>query len=129
MAKNVGRKFIVKRDGTPVANVRTRSLSINREQIDATDDDSNGWREHLSDVAQADVSLSVEGVFADNSILQEALNQNQGLIAHELEFPDGAIISGDFAMTSFELEAAYNEVATYTFELQSSGEITFTAAP
>jgi len=129
MAKSVGRKFVVKRDGVPVANVRTRSLSINREQVDATDDDSNGWREHLGDVAQADVSMSVEGVFSDDSILQEALNTDQGLVAHTLETPSGATIDGDFAMTSFELEAAYNEVATYTFEIQSSGPATFNPAP
>lgn len=129
MAKNVGRKFIVKRNGSPVANVRTRSLTINREQVDVTDDDSSGWREHLGDVAQAEVNMSVEGVFSSQSILSEAMDTTSGLVAHTLEFPDGATISGDFALTSFQLEASYNEVSTYSFELQSSGSISYTAAP
>lgn len=128
MAKNVGRKFIISRDGTPIANVRTKSLTINRENVDATDDDSNGWREHIADVGQAEVNISVEGVFNGHDIMTEALDIDSGLVAHELEFPDGATLTGSFALGSFELEATYNEVSTFTFEIQSSGEITYTAA-
>lgn len=130
MAKNVGRKFLVKR-GDPaatIANVRTRTLSINRELIDVSDDDSSGWRELLADIGQAEVNMTVEGVFSSHDIIEEALDLTSGLVAHELEFPDTSTIAGDFALSSFELTGEYNGVATYSFEIQSSGEITYTGA-
>lgn len=128
--KNVGRKFIVKRGdpATAIANVRTRTLSINREQIDVTDDDSSGWRELLDDIGQAEVNMTVEGVFSSHDIMEDALDTSTNVVASELELPDTATVDGDFALSSFELTGEYNGVATYSFELQSDGEISYTAA-
>lgn len=129
MAKNVGRKFLVKR-GDPaatIANVRTRTMSINRELIDASDDGSSGWRELLDDVGQAEVNMTVEGVFSSHDIMEEALDLATGLVASELECPDTSTIDGDFALANFELTGEYNGIATYSFEIQSSGAVEYTA--
>lgn len=128
MAKQLGRKIIVARGGTPIANVRTKSLSINREPVDVTDDDSAGWRELLDEPGQMEINMTVEGVFSSDSILQEAMSTSSGLTAHTLTFADGGALTGSFALASFELEGAYNEAATYSFEIQSSGVITYTPA-
>lgn len=131
MAKQMGRKITISRGGSPaepIANVRTKTVSINREPVDATDDDSNGWRELLGEPGQSELNMTVEGVFASDTILSEALDTSSGLVAHTLEFDDGATIEGDFFLATFELTGEYNGVATYSFELQSSGEVTYTAA-
>lgn len=128
MAKFLGRKLILQRDGTPIANIRTKSLSINRELVDTTDDDSGAWAEHLDEPGQIEVTMSVEGVFADDSILDDALDPQSGNVAHTLVYPDGSEISADFGISSFEQEAEYNDVTTYSFELRASGEVTRTPA-
>lgn len=127
MAKSLGRKITLERDGAPIANIRTKSLSINRELVDTTDDDSSGWAEHLDEAGQVEVTMSVEGVFADDTVLQEALDPASGNKPHTLIYPDGSEISGDFGIASFEQEAEYNAVTTYSFELRASGEVTRTA--
>jgi len=96
MAKYLGRKVILKKDNTPIANVRTKSLSINRELVDSSDDDSGAWATHLDEPGQIDVSISVEGVIADHSILGEALNVATGNETYTLTYPDGGIVSGSF---------------------------------
>ena len=128
MAKYLGRKVILKKGATPIANVRTKSLSINRELVDSSDDDSGAWATHLDEPGQIDVSISVEGVIADHSILGEALNVATGNETYTLTYPDGGIVSGSFGLSSFALEDTYNDVSTYSFEMRASGEVTYTAA-
>jgi len=127
MAKYLGRKVILKKDNTPIANVRTKSLSINRELVDSSDDDSGAWATHLDEPGQIDVSISVEGVIADHSILGEALNVANGNETYTLTYPDGGIVSGSFGLSSFALEDTYNDVSTYSFEMRASGEVTYSA--
>jgi len=127
MAKYLGRKVILKKDNTPIANVRTKSLSINRELVDSSDDDSGAWATHLDEPGQIDVSISVEGVIADHSILGEALNVATGNETYTLTYPDGGIVSGSFGLSSFALEDTYNDVSTYSFEMRASGEVTYSA--
>jgi TP901-1 family phage major tail protein len=128
MAKYLGRKVILKKGTTPIANVRTKSLSINRELVDSSDDDSGAWATHLDEPGQIDVSISVEGVIADHSVLGEALNVATGNETYTLTYPDGGIVSGSFGLSSFALEDTYNDVSTYSFEMRASGEVTYTAA-
>jgi TP901-1 family phage major tail protein len=128
MVKYLGRKVILKKGATPIANVRTKSLSINRELVDSSDDDSGAWATHLDEPGQIDVSISVEGVIADHSILGEALNVATGNETYTLTYPDGGIVSGSFGLSSFALEDTYNDVSTYSFEMRASGEVTYTAA-
>ena len=127
MVKYLGRKVILKKGATPIANVRTKSLSINRELVDSSDDDSGAWATHLDEPGQIDVSISVEGVIADHSILGEALNAATGNETYTLTYPDGGIVSGSFGLSSFALEDTYNDVSTYSFEMRASGEVTYTA--
>lgn len=128
MAKYLGRKVILSKSGVPVANIRTKSLTINRELVDVTDDDSGAWAEHLDEPGQIDVSMSVEGVISDYSVLDDALSPTSGNQTHTLTYPDGSTISASFGLSSFALEDTYNDVSTYSFELRASGTVTRTAA-
>ena len=125
MAKALGRKLIYKRDGEPIANLRTKSLSVNNELVDVTDDDSSGWREHLDEPGQIEVNWSIDGVLANDTLLIEALSKSL-IKGDEIEYADGGTLTGDFALASYSEDHNYNEVATFSAELQSSGEITYT---
>lgn len=127
MSKQLGREITVERDSEPIANIRTKSMSVNREPVDFTDDDSSGWRELAEKPGQIEVSMSVEGVLSDDTLRDEALSTD-GLKVNTLEYSDGGTVAGDFLLTSYEEEGTYNDVTTFSAELQGSGEITYTAA-
>jgi predicted secreted protein len=127
MAKYLGRKVILKKGTTPIANVRTKSMSINRELVDSSDDDSGAWATHLDEPGQIDVSMTVEGVIADHTIMAEALNPATGNEDYSLTYPDGGIVSASFGFSSFALEDTYNDISTYSFDMRASGEVTYTA--
>ena len=126
MPKYLGRKVILAKGLTPIANIRTKSLSINRELVDSSDDDSGAWATHLDEPGQIDVSMSVEGVISDHSIMGDALNPAIGNETYTLTYPDTGVVSGSFGLSSFSLEDTYNDVSTYSFEMRASGEVTYT---
>lgn len=129
MAYNVGRKLVVKRGGTKIASVRTKTMTINNEAIDITDDDDSGYRTLLEDPAQKQIDLSVEGLTSDDVLIDKAANGTSLIELYTLELPSGATITGDFRFNNLEIGAEYNAAVTFTAEIQSTGSYTFTAAP
>ena len=128
MAKVLGRKLIISRDGTPIANVRTKSLNLPNELVDVTDGDSAGWQTYLDEVGQKGMNISVEGVLATDALRQEAMSMTGIISADTITDADGAEWSGNFALANYSEEHPYNEAATFSAELQSSGAITYTPA-
>lgn len=129
MAANVGRQLVIKRGGSTVAGVRTKSVTINNEAIDVTTDDDTGYRTLLEEPGQKQIDLSVEGLTKDDNLLQSAADGTTLIEAYTIEFPSGATITGDFRFNNLELGAEYNAAITFTAEIQSTGSYTFTAAP
>jgi len=129
MASNVGRKLIIKRDGTTIAGVRTKSVTINNEAIDVTTDDDSGYRTLLEEPGQKQIDLSVEGLTKDDALLQSAAEGTTLIDAYTIEFPSGATITGDFRFNNLEMGAEYNAAITFTAEIQSTGSYSYTAAP
>lgn len=129
MAKNVGRKLEIRRNGTLIAGVRTKSVTINNEAIDVTSDDDSGFRTLLDEPGQKQVDLSVEGLTSDDVLLAAAADGSSFIDTYTITFPSGAEISGDFRFNNFEMGAEYNSAITFTAEIQSSGSFTYTAAP
>jgi len=129
MASNVGRKLLIKRDGTTIAGVRTKSVTINNEAIDVTTDDDSGYRTLLEEPGQKQIDLSVEGLTKDDALLQSAAEGTTLIDAYTIEFPSGATITGDFRFNNLEMGAEYNAAITFTAEIQSTGSYSYTAAP
>lgn len=129
MASQIGRKLIVKKDGTAIAGVRTKSLTINNEAVDVTTDDDDGFRTLLSESGQKQVDMSVEGLTKDDALLKLAAEGSALVEAFTIEFPSGAEITGDFRINNLEIGAEYNDAITFTAEIHSTGEYTYTDAP
>lgn len=126
MAKVLGRKLILSRDGVPIANLRTKSLSINNELVNVSDDDSSGWQEFLDEPGEVAANWSVDGVLANDTLRAEALSKSL-IKADTITYDDGGTMTGDFALASYSEEHAYSDAATFSAEIQSSGVITYTA--
>ena len=76
------------------------------------------------------IDMSVEGILKDNALIQLASAGGSMLISeYEMNIPGIGKFTGDFYFGSMEIGAEYNDAVTFSAEIQSSGEYTFTEAP
>ena len=130
MASNLGRKLLLKVDGAVVAGLRTRGLSVNKEAIDVTTDDDDGFRKLLSEAGQVSLDMSIDGLTKDAELRAAALTSTSiTLTGVTVEYPNGDSLAFDeVMMNSFEESGSYNEAISFTASLQSSGAWTYTPA-
>ena len=129
MAASVGRRITFywggNSPGADIAGVREKGINVAGEPIDVTSDEDSGWRTLLENPAQNEVNISLSGVTKDERLRNDFFNGNRTQIA-QIVWPNGAILSGTFYLASLEITGAYNDAATFSAELQSSGAVTFT---
>lgn len=137
MAAQTGRTALVKLDNTgggsyqTVGGVRTRSLKINSETVDVTNSDStNQWRELLATAGVKSVEISVSGVFIDDAYINQCIAYANACTIRNWQWIHSAIgtFQGAFQVADIELGAEYNGAVSFSFTLQSAGEVTFTQA-
>lgn len=125
----VGRELKLTRDGVAIAGVRTKSFTINRNPVDVTNDDDNGYRALLGDPGEIQVDFSVDGVTKDSILRGAAMGTTNVLEDLELEWPDGYKIKMDFFLASYEESGNYNEAITFSASFQGTGEPVITLPP
>jgi len=116
---------------TTIGGLRSSSLTINEETVDVTNKDSSGNRELLADGGILSMSISGSGVFTDSTAEQSFRSAAVGATTFQtftFIIPDLGSYAGTFQVTSLEYAGEYNGEATYSFSLESSGAITFSAA-
>lgn len=128
MAANSGRKLLIKRDGVVLAGVRTKAVNINREPVDITNDDDDGWRGLLAEPGEKQIDLTVGGVTKDDTLRAVAFTDPAIFEDMTLEYPDGSSIEGDFYISAYNESGDYNDAITFEATFQSSGIITYTPA-
>lgn len=127
MAANVGRNLKLEISGTAIAGVRTKSLSINREAIDITSDDDEGFRTLLAEAGQVALDISFDGITKDATLRAAIMTASDIELANlAIEYPDGGTIAGTFMLTSLEESGTYNDAVQFSGTLQSSGAWTYT---
>lgn len=127
MAASSGRELLIKKGASVIAGVRTKTVTINGEPIDVTTDDDSGFRTLLADPATRMIDLSVEGITKDDTLRAIVAGAGPQLLTDiTVEYPDGAVIAGDFYLVSIEESGEYQDAVTFTATLQSSGAFTYT---
>lgn len=126
MAAHKGNDITVQFDGTLIAGLREKGISIEGEPIDITDDNSSGWRELLGEPAQRQVTISCSGITKDEVILALVMGTDLDKAAIVTFTDTGNTLTGTFFITGYQKTGTYNDAVTYSFELQSSGEVTYT---
>lgn len=126
MAAAKGRQLLVKKNAVTLMGVQTKGISFNGEPIDTTTDDDLGYRTLLDDAGTYSVDLSIEGITKDATLRAIIANGGSLMLTDiTVHYPDGAVLSGDFFLTSLEESGTYNEAITFSGSLQSSGEFTY----
>lgn len=133
MAKTAGRLVNVYKGssatGTLVTTARTKSMTINREPIDVSADDSEAWRELLATVGSRSVDVSIEGVvdLAARTLLVDALAET--LDIYTLEWADGSELVATFSLGNYEESGEHTGEVTFSVTLASTDAAVFTAGP
>lgn len=130
----VGRKVLLKKAGTVIAGVRTKTLSWSGESIDLTSGENDGVRLLEAASGQEQIDISMEGVMKEETFRELVLGSASKMLTDiTLEFPIldpanavAATLSGDFRISSFEEGAPYNDATTFSATLESSGAWTYT---
>jgi len=132
MSRYGGRDVVIKIGGVPVAVVRESTLTHNKEAVDVTANEDNGWRRLLPIAGSRSIDVSVSGVCDDANIPQlQNLWINDAFAEVTLDYPDGSTAEAEdgFYLNGFEHSGSQDDAATFSATLQSSGEVTITAAP
>jgi predicted secreted protein len=108
--------------------VRVKTLQVNRELVDVTDDNSLGLMERLAEPGVIDVQISVEGILADNVIVDDAFDTSSAPVAVTLTGPLFAI-TGTFAIGSTEIGMNTAEATTFSTTLMIADASTFAYTP
>lgn len=122
-----GRKVVLTVGGVGNIAIQSKSLSINNEMIDVTNDTSAGWGTALAEPGQKSIELSFSGVVENLNLLMSVMTNTSQIYACTLTYPDGSVVSGDFGFGSFSDSGEYNDKYTFEASMSSSGEVTFTA--
>jgi TP901-1 family phage major tail protein len=125
MAALKGRALQLKKDGTLVAGVRTKSFSIGNTVIDITNDDDDGIRKALTDFGQREVSITFSGVRVADTMLEAALAADT-TDTYSLAEAAWGTLTGTWMLTSYSETGEYQGSVTFEAELASIDEITFT---
>jgi len=128
MAKGVD--FLIFAETTPgthtkLAGQRNGTLNRDRETIDVTSKDGDGW----ADVEYGLGSWSIEGdglLVEDDEAFQalEDAFMNETVVKVRFQTAAGNKYEGDALVTSFPIEAPYDDAATYSITLTGKGKPT-----
>lgn len=129
-----GRKIIIRDPlGNPLAGVNAKSISFNRDGINVTADDEDGFQTMLGEPATVAFNMDVEGIMRsdpDNTdFVQRALDTGTELEEYTVEFPWGQQARGNFFFGNFSLNGPTGDAITFSASLQSSGVFVYEPTP
>lgn len=123
-----GRDILVSIDGTPVAGVRAKSITINGSPIDITSDDDAGVRKLMDEPGQVDVNISVSGVAINQAVLR-ALSLNRTDRVKPMTFMFGGSpgngFQGQFFMQGYTESGEHTGPATFECDFLSADTVTY----
>lgn len=110
--------------------VRSRTITINAEEVDITDSDNAPYRALLEDAGIRSVSITASGVYKDDQAMHDVVDASlTGRIeSYLVQFPNGDTLEGEFQISTSELGGEFNAEQTYSITLASGGQWSFVRA-
>jgi len=112
-----------------LGGLRTKSISLNAEEVDVTNHDSNQWKTLLSGAGIKSVALSADGVFKDDWSAKRVRGYFDGQYLRNYRLctnSDGDYWGGCFKITSLEQSGDYNAESAFSIAMSSSGSVSYT---
>ena len=112
---------------TTVAGLRTKTLSLNAQTVDATHSDSGGWRELLAGAGVRQASLSGAGVFLSDAAAEavRAAFFAGDVLNWQIVIPGFGEIEGPFLVANLDYAGEHDGEAAMALALESAGALSF----
>jgi len=133
MAKYLGNALLLAIESSPssgtynsIGGSSDHTMSINNEQVDVSDKDSNRWKELLA-AGDRSLSISINGFISDdaNFALMEAAVETDTILNYRLSYGNSKTVTGAFHIDSWEVSGARNDGQSFSATLSNSGAPTF----
>ncbi len=131
MSAALGLTFKIKKAGNVLAQCQSKSVKINNEVIEVTNDDSNGFRTLAAKFGIRSLDISLDGI-ADSSMtirnlaMEETPAGPEAIVLTDITIEGfGWTISGSFMLTSYEESGSFDDAIKFSAELQSTGQWTY----
>lgn len=134
MAGKAGKNLLLKVEdsGSPgtyttIGGLRSKTMTLNNEAIDATNHGSNEYREILDTAGIRSMSVSGSGIFTSDANLAQIRADVIAGTLRNFQIVDtdaGDTFTAAFKIVSLERAGEYNAEQTYSISLESSGTIT-----
>lgn len=137
MPKFCGKDFLIQLEtNTPgtyatLGGLTSNGMTINNEAVDVTDKGDMPWRLLLEGCGLRSMSLKGEGIVSDNAVFEQAQALALSGLHRNVKIISGAgdTFVGKFQLTSFDRSGEKNNAEMFSLALESSGVVTYTAAP
>lgn len=136
MTTQKGKDLLLKLDQTgtgsfaTVAGLRSRSIAITADTVDATHAESAGqWRELLAGAGIKHARITGAGIFKDaasDALVRQYLFDGT-IRSWQIVVPDFGTLTGPFQITALEFSGRHDGELTFDLALASAGEIVFAA--
>lgn len=113
---------------TKIGGQRSTDLKINNEFIDTTNKDSDQWRQLIEGGIRS-FSSSGNGVFVADTPGKNAIDAalNGHIKNYQIFVPGLGTFEGPFGISEFSITGENNGAVSWAGNVESAGEITFTA--
>lgn len=109
---------------TAVGAQRGASLSLSADTLDKTTKDSDGWTELLA--GNKSWSISTDGLLILNDegymALEDAYMAGENVLV-QMSTKSGALYEGEAVISTIDLEAPYDDLASYSTEITGAGKL------
>ena len=128
MAASKGINFILKLGTDTFAMATSTSISMNNAPIDITTKNSGGWKETLAGTGTKSMSISMSGVYTDETYEHTLRGYLFDGSANSFTLIDenGDDYTGSFNVTSLSYSGELEGAVTFDASLESTGEVVFT---
>ena len=112
--------------------LRSKSITVNAEEIDVTNHDSDEWKTLLNTAGIRSAAISGECVWVDaDTVIKNIRSKMMSNTLVDLQVivsEAGSKFAGTFKVTELGVSGDYNAEATGSISASSSGAVTYTAA-
>lgn len=114
---------------TSVGGLQSRTITVNNEIVDITNDDTAPQRELLTGAGLKTLTFSGSGVFKDDEAIRRIENLAHNPDSNEEEFrfvfENGDYIQGVFHLSTLEFTGEYNGARMYSMTFENASPWTF----
>ena len=123
----LGRQVVYTVGGQSILGTTSKGITVNSEPVTVTDDNSDGWAEHLATPGVRNIEMTTSLIVKNLEMLRAIVANDSQAYSFTATYPDGSTLAGTAFLGSYSETGETAEAFTADVTFQFSGIPTFTA--